>query len=74
MMTIDQARQHAKTHALQSGVVMAVGYQMNDVTGQNEPGYCPASIVGPAFVHTVIEMWGRSHDCNGQTVIVSIPQ
>lgn len=33
---------------------MAVGWQTNDDTGEDEIGYCPLSHVGQAFVHTVI--------------------
>ena len=37
-----------------TGVAMAVGWQQNDDTGEDEPGYCPLAFVGPAFVHTVV--------------------
>jgi hypothetical protein len=32
------------------GTDMAVGFQINDVTGVQEWGFCPLAVVGPAFV------------------------
>lgn len=36
------------------GQPMAVGWQQNDDTGENEPGWCPLYAVGPVFVHTPV--------------------
>lgn len=36
------------------GQPMAVGWQQNDDTGENEPGWCPLHAAGPCFVHTVV--------------------
>lgn len=36
------------------GQAMAIGWQQNDDTGENEPGWCPLSHAGPCFVHTVV--------------------
>jgi hypothetical protein len=38
--------------AQRTGIPMAIGWQQNDDTGQDEPGYCPLYAVGPCFVHT----------------------
>lgn len=54
-MNLDRARAEAQTNADRHRIQMAVGWQFNDVTGEDEHGYCPLSAVGPAFVHTVIE-------------------
>ena len=53
--SLDQARTEAKAFAYDHRITMAVGWQQNDVTGEDEYGYCPLSVVGPAFVHTVLE-------------------
>ena len=54
-MLLEHARAEAQQNADRHQVEMAVGWQLNDVTGEDEYGYCPLSAVGPAFVHTVIE-------------------
>jgi hypothetical protein len=40
--------------AQHTGHTMAIGWQQNDGTGENEPGFCPLAVVGPCFVHTVV--------------------
>ena len=54
-MTHEQARNDAIALAIKHHTVMAVGYQQNDHTGENEWAYCRLEVVGPCFVHTVIE-------------------
>ncbi len=54
-MTMTAARLEAQRIANREGIVMVVGWQQNDVTGMDEPGYCPRLAVGPAFVHTITE-------------------
>ena len=54
--SLDRARAEAQKNANQHNIQMAVGWQFNDITGKDEYGYCPWSAVGPAFVHTIIEM------------------
>ncbi len=54
-MNQNEARRQAQQNADDYSIVMVVGLQTNDVTGENEFGYCPKSAVGPAFVHTVLE-------------------
>lgn len=54
-MRLNDARAEAQRIANLQDITMAVGWQTNDVTGENEHGYCPMSAVGPAFVHTVLE-------------------
>jgi len=53
-MTPNQAYEIAQKNADEHGVVMVVGFQTNDTTGEKEIGYCPKAAVGPAFVHTVL--------------------
>ena len=40
--------------AQRTGIAMAIGWQQNDDTGEDEPGFCPLYAVGPCFVHTVV--------------------
>jgi len=54
--SLDRARAEAQKNANEHQINMAVGWQNNDVTGLDEYGYCPWSAIGPAFVHTIIEM------------------
>lgn len=72
-MTLEQARREARQNAKDHNITMAVGYQLNDVTGEDEFGYCPATAAGPAFVHTVLELWGTAYNDRGEIVTVSIP-
>lgn len=50
-----QARNEARQHAATHGVMMIVGLETDDDTGETQIGYCPIDRVGPAFVHTIIE-------------------
>lgn len=53
------ARSEAKRIARNDLINMVVGWQMNDHSGEREPGYCPAAacdIRGP-FVQEVTEVW-----------------
>jgi hypothetical protein len=38
------------------GIDVAVGWQINDTTGERELGYCPVSAAGPAFVVDIVEV------------------
>jgi hypothetical protein len=40
--------------AQRTGIPLAIGWQQNDDTGEDEPGFCPLYAVGPAFVHTPV--------------------
>jgi hypothetical protein len=48
-------RLRARRLAREEGVTMVIGWQTNDDTGENVPGYCPLSVAGPCFVHTITE-------------------
>ena len=54
-MTIGEARLCAQRSATQYGIVMVVGWQLNDTTGEKEYGYCPLTSVSPAFIVEVLE-------------------
>jgi hypothetical protein len=51
----EAVRLKARRIAREEGADMVIGWQTNDDTGEDEPGYCPAAAVGPCFVHTVTE-------------------
>jgi len=53
MNTLEQARAEARANS--AFVDMVVGWQINDVTGEREYGWCPESHVGPSYVYEVIE-------------------
>lgn len=40
--------------AQRTGIAMAIGWQQNDDTLMDEPGFCPLYAVGPCFVHTPV--------------------
>lgn len=51
----DAVRIRASRIAREEQTDMVIGWQQNDDTGEDEPGFCPAAVVGPCFVHTVTE-------------------
>lgn len=53
-MTMQDAEASARHYARTEGLHMVWGWQTNDTTGADEPGYCPAAAAGPAFVHTIL--------------------
>lgn len=67
------AYREARKHAEQ-GTDMAVGWQINDTTGERELGFCPLSAVGPAFVLDVEEVIpGRAADVADSDCRNSVP-
>jgi len=53
---MDAMREQAQKEANRAGIAIALGWQVNDNTGEREPGYCPASIAPhPCFVVEVVE-------------------
>jgi hypothetical protein len=53
-MTMQEAELIARRIARTEGVAMVWGWQQSDDTGEREPGYCPAAVVGPCFVYEVV--------------------
>lgn len=54
--TLEQIRAQAQAEADASGIPIAIGWQVNDTTGEKEYGYCPASVApSNAFVVEVLE-------------------
>jgi hypothetical protein len=48
---------YREAHKLaEQGTDMAVGWQINDTTGEREFGFCPVSAAGPAFVVDIVEV------------------
>lgn len=56
-MTLEQVRLLAQREADKCGADIAVGWQLNDVTGEKELGYCPATVApSNCFVIEVLEV------------------
>lgn len=53
--TLDSMRAEAQKNADEHKIVMVVGWQVNDTTGEKEYGFCPEHAAGNAFVVEVLE-------------------
>lgn len=56
-LSIDEVRAIAQREADQAGADIAIGWQLNDTTGEKELGWCPAAVApSNAFVIEVLEV------------------